>query len=53
LFNNHSKTEHHKTFCTARRPLLEAESYHITIYNAEENVERTKQSREFVKRAIN
>jgi|GEM_PF-159985 len=53
LFNHHSKTEHHKAFCVSRRPLLEPNSYHITIYNAEENVERTKQSREFVKNAIN
>ena len=53
LFNNHSKTEHHKTFCAARRPLLEAGSYFITIYNAEVTEERTQQSREFVRRAIN
>ncbi len=53
LFNNHSKTEHHKTFCALRRPLLEPGSYFITIYNAEVNEERTKQSREFVKAAIN
>lgn len=53
LFNHHSKTEHHQTFCSARRPLLEPGSYHITIYNAEENVERTAKSREFVKLSIN
>lgn len=52
LFNEHAKQEHHKNFCVARRPLLEPGSYHITIYNAEENVERTRQSREFVKQAI-
>lgn len=53
LFNNHSKTEHHKAFCAARRPLLEPGSYQITIYNAEVNEARTQQSREFVKKAIN
>lgn len=53
LFNEHAKTEHHKTFCAARRAHLEPGSYHITIYHAQENVERTRQSREFVKSAIN
>ena len=54
IFENHPKTEHHKRFCELRRPLLEANSYKITFYDAEVNVPRTEYSNNiFVKQNIN
>ena len=53
LFMSHSETEHHKTFCTLRRPLLEPNSDHITMYDSEENVELTQYAREFARTSIN
>lgn len=53
VFQPHSSTEHHKRFCALRRPLLEPNSYHITFYNAEENVEYTNVARAWSQEHIN
>lgn len=52
VFNYHPKTEHHKQFCMDRRPLIEPNSYKITMYNAEVNEERTNSARAFATKNI-
>ena len=49
----HGKTEHHRTFSAARAPLLESNSFKITIWDSELNEAQTKSSQEFANRAIN
>lgn len=52
-FRPHADTEHHRTFCTLRAPLLEPNSYQITFYNAEVNENMTAKARAFAKTNIN
>ena len=52
-FLPHGDTEHHKRFSALRRPLLEPNSYHITLYDSEENVELTELTRKFAREHIN
>jgi quinol monooxygenase YgiN len=53
LFDKHDKTEHHRKFSALRRPLLQPNSYEITIYNAEPNDRENDRVHEFVKNHIN
>ncbi len=52
VFINHSSAPHHQAFSAARRPLLEPDSFHITIWNSEVNEDLTELARAFVKTNI-
>ena len=47
-FAPHSLTEHHKRFCKLRGPLLVPGSYKLNIYVAEEDVQRTQESMQWI-----